>query len=137
MLLSFLIPVVIFLIAYLALGIAPYGDQGAMIIDSYHQYVPFLSELHDKIWHGDSILYSWHGSLGFNFVAAGAYYLASPLNILVALFPDNCMVEAFETLIILKVGLAGLAMYLYLKRRNGRADYAAVIFADFYALRGF
>ena len=137
MLLSFLLPVVIFLIAYLALGIAPYGDQGAMIIDSYHQYVPFFSELHDKIWHGDSILYSWHGSLGFNFVAAGAYYLASPLNILLALFPDNCMVEAFETLIILKIGLAGLAMYLYLRRRNDRSDYAAVIFADFYALGGF
>ena len=136
-LLSFLIPVCIFLIAYLALGIAPFGDQGAMIIDSYHQYVPFLSELHDKIWHGDSLLYSWHGSLGFNFVAAGAYYLASPLNILLAAFPDNCMVEAFETLIVLKIGLSGLAAFLYLRHRTKRADYSTVIFADFYALGGF
>lgn len=47
------------------------------------------------------------------------------------------MVEAFETLIILKVGLAGLFMYLYLRHRTGREDYATVILADFYALGGF
>ena len=67
-----------------------------MIIDSYHQYVPFFSEFHDKIWHGESFLYSWHGSLGFNFIAVQAYYLASPLNFLIALFPASMMIEAFE-----------------------------------------
>ena len=56
--LALLLPVLIVLIAYIAMGVFPFGDQAAMIIDSYHQYVPFFSELHDKIWHGDRLLYS-------------------------------------------------------------------------------
>ena len=95
-----LLPLAAILIAYIAMGVFPFGDQATMIIDSYHQYVPFFSEFHDKIWHGESFLYSWHGSLGFNFIAVQAYYLASPLNFLIAIFPASMMIEAFETLII-------------------------------------
>ncbi len=135
--LALLIPVVIVLIAYIAMGVFPFGDQAAMIIDSYHQYVPFFSELHDKIWHGDSLLYSWHGSLGFNFLAVQAYYLASPLNFLIAVFPASMMIEAFESLIILKISLSCWTAYRYLRRRSGKNDYATVIFAGFYALGGF
>ncbi len=137
MLMAFFLPIVIVLIAYIAMGIAPFGDRGAMIIDSYHQYVPFFSEFHDKIWHGDSLLYSWHGSLGFNFLAVQAYYLASPLNLLLAVFPDSCMIEAFETLIVLKLGLSGLSAYLYLRYRHGKEDLLTVLFSGFYALGGF
>lgn len=135
--LAFLMPVIIVLIAYIAMGVFPFGDQAAMIIDSYHQYVPFFSELHDKIWHGDSLLYSWHGSLGFNFLAVQAYYLASPLNILIALFPASMMIEAFECLIILKIALSGWTAYRYLRHRTGENNYATVIFSGFYALGGF
>ena len=63
--LAMLLPLAAILIAYIAMGVFPFGDQATMIIDSYHQYVPFFSEFHDKIWHGESFLYSWHGSLGF------------------------------------------------------------------------
>ena len=70
-----LLPLTAILIAYIAMGVFPFGNQATMIIDSYHQYVPFFSEFHDKIWHGESFLYSWHGSLGFNFIAVQAYYL--------------------------------------------------------------
>ena len=80
--LAMLLPLTAILIAYIAMGVFPFGNQATMIIDSYHQYVPFFSEFHDKIWHGESFLYSWHGSLGFNFIAVQAYYLASPLNFL-------------------------------------------------------
>lgn len=82
--LAMLLPLTTILIAYIAMGVFPFGNQATMIIDSYHQYVPFFSEFHDKIWHGESFLYSWHGSLGFNFIAVQAYYLASPLNFLIA-----------------------------------------------------
>ena len=44
-----LLPLAAILIAYIAMGVFPFGDQATMIIDSYHQYVPFFSEFHDKI----------------------------------------------------------------------------------------
>lgn len=135
--LALLLPVVIVLAAYIGMGVFPFGNQAAMIIDSYHQYVPFFSELHDKIWHGDSLLYSWHGSLGFNFLAVQAYYLASPLNLLIALFPASMMIEAFECLIILKISLSCWTAYRYLRVRTGKNDYGTVVFAGFYALGGF
>lgn len=135
--LAMLLPLTTILIAYIAMGVFPFGNQATMIIDSYHQYVPFFSEFHDKIWHGESFLYSWHGSLGFNFIAVQAYYLASPLNFLIALFPASMMIEAFETLIVLKICLSGWTAYRYLRRRTGRNDYSTVVFASFYALGGF
>ncbi len=135
--LALLLPVVLVLAAYIGMGVFPFGNQAAMIIDSYHQYVPFFSELHDKIWHGDSLLYSWHGSLGFNFLAVQAYYLASPLNLLIALFPASMMIEAFECLIILKISLSCWTAYRYLRVRTGKNDYGTVVFAGFYALGGF
>ncbi len=134
---ALLLPAVIMIIAYAGMGVFPFGDRAAMIIDSYHQYVPFFSELHNKIWSGDSLLYSWHGSLGYNFIAVQAYYLASPLNFIVALFPSSMMIEAFESLIIIKISISCWSAWYYLSSRTGRYKADAVIFAGFYALGGF
>ena len=97
---AFLIPILVFMIAFIAEGVWPFGDRAVTIIDSFHQYVPFFSELHDKVMHGESLLYSWHGGLGFNFLAVMAYYIASPLNILLVIFPAALMREAFEVVIL-------------------------------------
>lgn len=134
---AFFLPVIILLIAYIYLGIYPFGDNVEMIIDSYHQYVPFISEFHDKLVNGDSLLYSWHGSLGYNFIAVMAYYLGSPLTFIIFFFPSSMMTEAFETLIVLNIGLAGLFMYLYLSHRSGRRSLMECLFSVFYALSGF
>ena len=134
---AFILPVFVMLVTYISLGISPFGDQAEMIIDSYHQYVPFFSEFHYKIWHGQSLLYSWHGSLGYNFLPVISYYLASPLNFILALFPEKMMIEAFQTLIVIKIGICGLSAYTYLSARSGRKSLSAVVFAAFYALGGF
>ena len=46
------IPPLILTIAYIALGVWPFGDRQVQIIDSYHQYVPFFSEFVRKIRSG-------------------------------------------------------------------------------------
>lgn len=134
---AFFLPAVFLLIAYIYLGIYPFGDHVEMIIDSYHQYVPFISEFHDKLRSGDSLLYSWHGSLGFSFLAVMAYYLGSPLTFIVFFFPASMMTEAFETLIVLNISLAGLFMFWYLSERSGRSGAPECLFSVFYALSGF
>ena len=75
--LSFIIPFLILIAAYIAMGVFPFGDRQVQIIDSYHQYVPFFSEFYRKIWEGDSLFYSWNGGLGMNFWAIVAYYLGA------------------------------------------------------------
>ena len=134
---AFVLPILVMIAAYAAMGVWPFGDHAAAIIDSYHQYVPFISELHNKIRSGESLFYSWHGGLGFNFWAVMAYYLASPVNLVILLFPAGMMLEMFEVLIILKIALSGLTMAYYLKYRSGKWTITAVLFAQFYALGGF
>ena len=83
-------------------GIFPFGDESFMHSDMYHQYVPFLSEMLSKIRSGDSLSYSWNVGVGSNFFALYAYYMASPFNWLVALFPDKYLIEFMSYLVILK-----------------------------------
>ena len=135
-LMAFILPLLILTAAYIALGVYPFGERQVQIIDSYHQYAPFFSELYRKIWGGESLFYSFAGGLGMNFWAIIAYYLASPLNILVLLFPPGFLLEAFTFLIMLKIALASTAFAYYIRRRFRRYDVTIVYFALFYALCG-
>ena len=74
----------------------------------YHQYAPFFSEFQYKLTHGGSLLYSWDIGMGVNFSALYAYYLASPMNWLVALCPRQFLIEFMTVLIVIKTGLSGL-----------------------------
>ena len=135
-LLAFIIPLLILTVAYVAIGVYPFGDRQVQIIDSYHQYAPFFSELHRKIWGGESLFYSWNGGLGMNFWAIVAYYLASPLNILLLLFPSGLLLEGFTFILMLKIALASTVFAWYIRRRFCRYNITIVYFALAYALCG-
>ena len=85
--LGFAIPALTIALAFAVNQVFPFGDHGVLIIDSLHQYLPFFTEFHEKLEQGSSLRYSFGGGLGFNFWATYAYYLASPLNFLIVLFP--------------------------------------------------
>ncbi len=89
-LLSFFLPAFILELAYAVHGIFPFAKWDVLIIDLYHQYAPFISDLQDKIRSLSSLLYSWEGGLGTNYLPLFGYYLASPLNLLAVLFPKTC-----------------------------------------------
>lgn len=134
--LAFCIPVFIMLAADIALGVFPFGERAVLIIDSYHQYAPFFSDFYDKVVNGGSLMYTWHGGLGINFWAVAAYYLASPLNILMLLFPRGLLIEAFTLIIMIKVGLSGLSFAYYISKHYKKYDITIVYFSLFYALSG-
>jgi uncharacterized membrane protein YfhO len=137
LILSFIIPVFFLEVAYLTRAIFPVGNYGLLIIDLYHQYAPFLSELQDKIRNGGSLLFSWSGGLGTSFIPLYSYYLASPLNIILVLFPKSLLTEAVLVLTLLKVGLAGGFFSIYLKGLYKKKDMAIIAFSVLYALSGY
>lgn len=116
---AFLLPVLVTTLAFAVTGIYPFGENQITVIDMYHQYVPFLSELQYKLQHGGSLFYSWHGAGGFNFWNLLAYYGASPLNLLLFFFPAGLIVEGVTFLLLIKQGLAGCFMYLFLTYQYG------------------
>lgn len=84
---TFGISFLIMMIGFIVLGLYPFGKSQIMVIDSWHQYYPFLQELHEKLQHGDSLFYSWNMGLGSNFLLVMAYYAFSPIYLLSVIFP--------------------------------------------------
>lgn len=111
---SFLTPLLLLALGWIGVGFYPFGDRTPLTIDLYHQYAPFLSELHDKLCRGDSLFFSWHSGLGINFYALMSYYLASPLNALMIFFPLEHLTNAVALFTLIKCGLMGLFMALYI-----------------------
>ncbi len=134
---AFLIPVVILFVLYVGRGIYPYGTNMYLRSDMYHQYAPFMKEFQRNIQEGGSLLYSWNIGLGTNFASTYAYYLASPANWLVALFPDTLIPEFMNTMIILKSGLMSSIFAYYLIKKFKRNDYIATAFGCFYAMSAY
>jgi uncharacterized membrane protein YfhO len=136
-LLAFFLPAFILEIAYIAVGIFPFSNWSLLIADLYHQYAPFISDLQDKLRSSSSLLYSWSGGLGVNYLPLFAYYLASPLNLITILFPADYLTEAVLMLTLIKVGLTGACFAFYLKAVHGEKNLVTVGFSILYALSGF
>lgn len=132
--LAFLVPFVLMFLAYAAAEFFPFGENQVAVIDMYHQYFPFINELHEKIQSGGSLLYTWNGGLGTNFIALLSYYMASPLYFLTIFVPDAYLMEAVTVIILLKIGFAGAFMAIYLRGMHGRCDCGTVAFSTLYAL---
>ena len=135
--LGFAIPALTIALAFAVNQVFPFGDHGVLIIDSLHQYLPFFTEFHEKLEQGSSLRYSFGGGLGFNFWATYAYYLASPLNFLIVLFPKRNMMDAMALLIVIKIGLCGLTSAWYFSTKSKGQTYMPLVFSLMFSLGSF
>ena len=133
---AFLVPVALFAVVMALRRIVPFGDSTLLLWDADGQYISFLSAWRRVLLGEADALYTLSRDLGGSMAGLTAYYLASPLNVLLALFPQTHIIEAVELIILLKIGLCGLFMALYLVNSRGLgAD--VVLFSTAYALMGF
>ena len=108
-------------LAYVHLGVWPVGEKSILMVDMHHQYAPLMSELRHMLIEGADFSYSFHVGLGANFIPCFAYYLASPLNLLLLFFSEAHLAEAILVITLLKNALAAAsfaacAQYIYRKR---------------------
>ena len=132
--LAFAFPFLGMLFVMLVSGYEPFGDSAILYSDMYHQYYPFFVEFRRALLSGESLLHSWSVGLGMDYLGLIAYYLASPLNILCVLVPENWLLEFFSLLTPLRLGLAGLSFAYLLKKIFGKDDVSVPVFASFYGL---
>jgi len=127
----------LFCLGYVFLGVYPIGNKSILMVDLHHQYAPLMSELRHMLLTGGDLSYNFNIGMGSSFIPAFAYYLASPLNILLVLFPENHLTEAILLITLVKFALAAAfftAMAQYLtKKRN----VTVVIVGVLYALSGY
>lgn len=133
-LLSFIIPVVIMLLAFRDEEIHPFGDNQMLVVDLWHQYFPFFRVVREKLLTDGSFLYSWQNGMGTNFLSLISYYAASPLNWISVFFDDAHVRDALTYILIAKVGFSSAFFSCFLRYTYQRKDLSIVIFSVMYAL---
>lgn len=120
-------------LAYAYLGMWPVGVETGLIVDMHHQYAPLLADLRDMLLHGGSPLYSFHVGLGSSYLPLFAYYLASPFNLLLVLFPEHLLPEALLVITLLKNALTAALFAACLQYVYRRRDMSVCIVAIMYS----
>ena len=87
--LSFIIPVIIMLLAFKGQEIHPFGDNQMLVVDLWHQYFPFFRVVREKLLTDGSFMYSWQNGMGTNFLSLISYYASSPLNWISVFFDEK------------------------------------------------
>lgn len=134
---TFAISFLFIMTSFAAIGLFPFGKNQIMVIDSWHQYYPFLQELHAKLQSGQSLFYSWNVGLGSNFLLVMAYYAFSPLYLLSIIFPKEYLREFMMLATGLKIALAGTFFSIYLRGVFKKDDYSITGFGLLYAFCGY
>lgn len=134
---SFLLPVVLLSLAFFATGLHPFGNNSTLLVDGKLQYVSFFSEYVRQIKSLELPLFSKHFGLGINFFGTWAYYLSSPVNLLLIFFPGKKILDGIFVVLLVKSGLCGSAFFLYARKTLGSEASTALLFSTSYALCGF
>ena len=116
---AFLLPACMMTAVLALCGITPFGSRSFGVLDMSNQYLSFLSSLRDLLTGRASALYLPSLAMGGNMAGVIGYYLMSPLNLIVCLFPRERLLEAASVLYVLRVGLCGLTMAAYCGGRRG------------------
>ncbi len=128
--LSFIIPLIIFSSYFL------YHHSGILTVDLGQQYIDFLSFYQQNLFHQPlKFIYSFQNGLGNSMLGTSAYYLLSPFNLLLLLFPTSQLPAAIFWLIASKVGAIGLSSYWYWQHKTSMP--IALAASSAFALSGF
>lgn len=133
---AFLIPFLIVILVFINLRLTPFGNANLLISDTGTQYLSFLTNLRNTLISGKLSFYSFSLSLGDNIFPLMAYYLLSPFNLILFLFPANQITTAIDIIILLKISTIGLTMSYFLKNVY-QLKYSNLLFSTVFAMSGF
>lgn len=126
------IATVIVSIIFMYYSITPFGDRTVLTSDLRGQYAFLLTEFHDKITSGESLLYSWTTNLGGYYLGTYFNYLSSPLNLLILLFKRENIAAAIGLLVALRAVLSAVSMAYYLKKSQKSNNAGIIAFGLMY-----
>lgn len=134
-LLSFMIPILVLIVVLFIKGIG-FNAEKILVSDSHSQYVTLFLYLKRILNGTESLFYSFNNGLGGSMYATFAYYLASPLNLLLIFFNENNIPEFVMLILFIKVGLCGLTMNIYINK-HFNLKFESLIFSCCYALMAY
>ena len=124
-----ILTIILYLI-YLAIAkISPFGENSILKSDLYKQYAEFLAYYKDVLTGKGSLFMSWNMGMGNNFYTTFAYYLVSPLNLLVVFFSKENINTFVIIATLLKLILIYNSMIAFLEYRFKNKSKSAILFA--------
>lgn len=135
--LSFIIPAALLFVSYMLFGVYPAGRRSVLALDLNAQYVYYYDYMYDVFAGKESLFYCWSRTFSGEFFGTFAYYLASPFNFIVWLFPREAITEGLLTMLLVKAAAGGLCCAFLLKKQRGFSDFTVIMFSVMYALSGY
>ena len=133
-----IVPTILMYLMYVARLIHPFGDSTVLVLDLNGQYVYFYEGLRSIFWGEGTLFYSFSRALGGEFMGMYDYYVASPLALLVALFPKDRIQEALLCIFLIKTALCSVTMSFYLYKHSvSRNKLVIITFGVMYALSSY
>ena len=116
-LLAALVTAVIYWTVMLLGKYVPFGINTPAVTDAKLQYLDLFAYCRDVLTGQNSAVYTFSNTLGGGAAAIWAYYLASPFNLLLLLFPKDQMNLFLEVLITAKLSAASASFAWLIGRR--------------------
>lgn len=132
----FFLPVGMMLLICALLQTTPFGNNTFLISDMNGQYIDYLAYLRAMPSNGNDFFYTFSKNMGGDMAGFSAYYLLSPLNILLFLFPAASLHSAVALLLLVKIGLCGVSFQIFISNLYGK-NVKAFLFSTSYALMAY
>lgn len=134
---AFLLPMLVMELIAFMMKVEPFGSQSFLIVDALHQYLPFFADYQEKLQSADSLFYSFHGGLGYNFWGLWAYYLASPMNLIIAFCSKEMLNMVLSHLFIIKIALCCFTAAFYFRKKRGKDEFSVIAFGMAYGFSSY
>lgn len=114
---SFGVTILICLVIFYCLKLAPLGDNSIAVLDAYYQYMDFMAFFKDVLSGKQNLSYTMAKGLGSSAIGIFSYYLSSPAELLQLFFAKDQMPLSYDISVILKLGISSLTMTWFLQER--------------------
>ena len=135
--LAFILPIIIIASVFLLRKIGINSNRTILFSDMFSQYIGYFGKLKDVLSSDGSIFYAFNKSIGGNTIGLFAYYLGSPLNLIILLFPKELLANAILTIYLIKIGICSLTLAIYINKVYKKNDYSVLIFSLCYGLMSY
>lgn len=134
--LAFFIPVFMMLVISLIYGFYPFGKTSVLVADMRYQFVDYFGYLKYIFFGNDNFAYNFSKTFGGDMLGFSSYYLNSPPNLLLLLFPNEYLPAGILLMATLLIGSCGLTFNIMLDKLYS-TRWASLIFSTAYAFMGF
>lgn len=120
MCLCFCISFAVIILSFYFSGIVPFGDRTLLRHDASMQYIDLFRYYKELLSGNMSISYTLSNLLGGDTLAIFSYYLASPINLLIAFFSKDQLPLFFTLAVAIKIALSSVTLVFFLKQVFGK-----------------